>query len=86
MVLTDWQENKITKINLNRRKTMKLPDSRTLFLVDSLGALLSAIAYGFVLTEFETVFGIPKSIFITFACLAFASFFWGNKFGLAVST
>lgn len=57
---------------------MKLPNPRTLFLIDSLGALFSAIAYGFVLTEFETIFGIPRAILITLSCLAFTYFIYSG--------
>ena len=34
---------------------------KSLFLIDGLGALLSAFILGFVLTQFESIFGIPSS-------------------------
>lgn len=37
-------------------------DSRKLFLIDSLGALLSALLYGVVLANLESVFGMPPKI------------------------
>lgn len=63
---------------------MKLPNSKMLFLIDLLGALFSAIAYGFVLTEYQEIFGFPRETLIVLSFLAFvyfiysASCFWVN--------
>lgn len=45
-------------------------DAKKLFLVDSLGALVSALMLGLVLTSFETSFGMPKNILYVLAALA----------------
>ncbi len=44
---------------------------KTLFLVDSMGALLTSFMLGFVLSTFEEVFGMPKSILYLLAPVAF---------------
>lgn len=44
--------------------------SRILFLLDGLGALLSAFFLGIVLVRFEVYFGIPKNILYLLAGLA----------------
>ncbi len=54
---------------------------KTLFLIDSLGALLSAFLLGVVLVRFESVFGMPRkalyflsSIACVFAVYSFSCF------------
>ncbi len=37
-------------------------DSKKIFLIDSLGALLSAVMLGLVLTKYETLFGMPVDV------------------------
>ncbi|WP_020535928.1 hypothetical protein [Lewinella cohaerens] len=51
-------------------------DPRKLFLVDGLGAMLSAFLLGVVLVEFEEYFGIPRPTLYTLALLPclFASY------------
>jgi hypothetical protein len=43
---------------------------RKLFLIDSLGALLTAILLGFVLARFEPVFGMPKKVLYILSFIA----------------
>jgi hypothetical protein len=43
--------------------------SKKLFLVDSLGALLSAILLGLVLAQFEKTFGMPQNVLYILAVL-----------------
>ncbi len=43
---------------------------RKLFLIDSIGAFVSAIMLGLILTNFVHVFGMPKEILIYLACAA----------------
>jgi hypothetical protein len=43
---------------------------KQLFLMDSLGAVLSALLLGMVLTRFETAFGMPKKVLYFLAGLA----------------
>lgn len=45
---------------------------RNLFLIDSMGALLTALMLGFVLASFENVFGMPKRILYVLSLLAFS--------------
>jgi len=45
-------------------------DPKKLFLIDSAGALLSAMMLGFVLTRFEHVFGMPQKVLYTLSSLA----------------
>ena len=54
-----WNKNQ--KYLLNPRK---------LFLADSLGALLTAFMLGFVLTQFESIFGMPQKILYKLAFIA----------------
>lgn len=47
---------------------------KSLFLVDSLGGLISAIMLGFILVRFESLFGVPPSVLYVLsgiACLFF---------------
>jgi hypothetical protein len=43
---------------------------RRLFLIDSLGGLLSALLLGAVLTRFEAIFGMPQKVLYFLSCLA----------------
>lgn len=43
---------------------------KTLFLIDGLGALLSAFLLGVVLTRFESVFGMPCNILYLLSAIA----------------
>lgn len=43
---------------------------KTIFLIDGLGALLTAIMLGFVLTNFEVYFGMPRSVLHCLAVVA----------------
>lgn len=43
---------------------------RKLFLIDCLGALLSAVLYGAVLAQFEDTFGMPPKVLYTLSILA----------------
>lgn len=45
---------------------------RKLFLVDSLGALLTALMLGFVLTNLESVFGMPQKVLYPLSAIALA--------------
>lgn len=52
---------------------------QTLFLIDGLGALLSAFLLGIVLTYFESTFGMPHKVLYflsAFACLFALYSFW----------
>ncbi|WP_373552596.1 hypothetical protein [Haliscomenobacter sp.] len=54
---------------------------KQLFLIDCLGALLSAILLGVVLTSFEPIFGMPRNVLFGLAALAclFAIYsFWNH--------
>ena len=46
-------------------------DPKRLFLIDSLGALLSAIMLGFVLARFENTFGMPQKVLYLLSIIAF---------------
>ena len=46
----------------------------TLFLVDALGALFSAIMLGILLARFEEFFGVPENLLYILAAIAFAFF------------
>lgn len=53
---------------------------KSLFLLDGVGALLSAILLGVVLGQFETVFGIPKPtlhFLVFFPCVFLLYDLWG---------
>ena len=59
---------------------------RKLFLIDNLGALLSAVMLGFVLTKYETFFGMPADVLhvlavipCVFACYSFLCFLIKTK-------
>ena len=54
----------MTKNVVNKRQTIK-----KLFLLDGCGAILSAFLLGIVLVEFESVFGIAKSVLYSLAML-----------------
>lgn len=43
---------------------------KQLFLIDSLGGILSALLLGVVLARFETAFGMPQKVLYLLACLA----------------
>lgn len=45
-------------------------DSKQLFLVDSLGALLSAVMLGVVLVRFEPYFGMPSDVLYMLSLMA----------------
>jgi len=49
-----------------------LADSRKLFLIDGLGALLSAFLLGIVLIRFEAAFGMPRNILYFLSLIACA--------------
>jgi uncharacterized membrane protein YfcA len=58
-----------------------LRNPKQLFLIDSLGAVLSAFLLGIVLTSFETIFGMPHKVLYGLAALAclFAIYsFWNH--------
>lgn len=44
---------------------------KKLFLIDSLGALLSSVLLGLVLTRFEAIFGMSKSVLYVLSTIAF---------------
>ena len=46
---------------------------KKLFLIDSLGALISAVMLGLVLTRFEHIFGMPQNVlyFLSFIACTF---------------
>ncbi len=48
---------------------MILPPKQ-LFLIDSLGGMLSALLLGVVLARFETTFGMPRKVLYFLSCLA----------------
>lgn len=48
---------------------MTLP-SKTLFLIDGLGALLSAVLLGVVLVRFENIFGMPRHVLYVLSIIA----------------
>lgn len=48
---------------------MSVP-AKKLFLIDSIGALLSAFLLGMVLANFENAFGIPKNVFYSLSAIA----------------
>jgi len=59
---------------LNRTMFMKIieqlvRDPKKLFLIDGLGAVLSACLLGIVLVKFESVFGIPKAVLYFLAAI-----------------
>jgi len=71
---------------LKRLFIWKNTNPRVLFLIDGVGALLSAFLLGIVLVKFETIFGIPKSTLYflaslpsLFAIYDFYCFFWLNN-------
>jgi hypothetical protein len=43
---------------------------KRLFLIDSLGGMLSALLLGVVLARFETAFGMPQKVLYFLSCLA----------------
>lgn len=43
---------------------------KTIFLIDGIGALLSAILLGLVLTRFESFFGLPKNVLYVLSGIA----------------
>lgn len=43
---------------------------KTIFLIDGMGALVSAILLGLVLTKLETFFGLPKNVLYVLAGIA----------------
>jgi hypothetical protein len=45
-------------------------DKRTIFLVDGLGAVVSALSLGLVLPAFQNLIGMPKGVLYLLACLA----------------
>ena len=49
---------------------MLTSNPKTLFLIDSLGAFLSAFLLGVILTHFESTFGMPRSVLYFLAALA----------------
>lgn len=51
-------------------------EPKKLFLIDSLGGLLSAIMLGFVLVRFENTFGMPHQVLYILARLAFIFFIY----------
>ena len=51
-------------------KVLNQINPRKLFLIDGLGALLSAGMLGLILTSFETSFGMPKDVLYVLAALA----------------
>lgn len=57
---------------------------RQLFLVDAVGAMVTAFLTGIVLTYFESFFGMPKSVLIPLALVAcvFAVYSWTCYFKL----
>jgi hypothetical protein len=55
---------------------------RKLFLIDSLGAFLSAIMLGLVLTRFETFFGVPADVLRILAIIPCVFFFYSFLFHL----
>lgn len=59
--------------NVYRRKPMIL-NTKTLFAIDGLGALLSVFLLGVVLVQFESLFGMPKETlyFLAFLPCLFA--------------
>lgn len=62
------------------------PKIKKVFLIDGIGALLSAVLLGFVLTSFEDVFGMPRnvlfglsSIAAVFSIYSFSCYFFNFK-------
>lgn len=53
---------------------LKAINPKKLFLIDSLGALLTAIMLGFVLVRFENSFGMPKKELYTLSSIAWIFF------------
>ena len=43
---------------------------KSLFLIDSLGGLLSALLLGVVLARFEAIFGMPQKVLYFLSCFA----------------
>lgn len=56
---------------------MLIPPKK-LFLIDSLGALFSALLLGVVLVNFESAFGIPKNVFYFLALIASLFLFYSS--------
>ena len=57
---------------MNSKNILERTSPKIFFLVDGLGALLTALMLGFVLTTFENVFGMPKRILYILALIAFS--------------
>jgi len=51
---------------------MTLLNSKKLFLIDGLAALLSAFLLGFFLVRFEPAFGMPRNVLYVLSAIAFA--------------
>lgn len=49
---------------------MNIRHPQTLFLIDGIGALLSASMLGLVLTSWQSVFGMPKNVLYVLAFIA----------------
>ncbi len=54
---------------LNRITDMLSASPKTLFLIDGLGALVSACSLGIILPRYEYLFGMPKSTLMILAAL-----------------
>lgn len=67
----------IQKMNIERSMMNKI-DPKKLFLIDSLGALLSAIMLGLILARFESTFGMPQKVL--YALSFIACIFFINSF------
>jgi hypothetical protein len=59
------------KINVSQLSMKKITlTPKQLFLIDSLGALLSALLLGVLLVRFKTAFGMPLEVLYTLSCIA----------------
>lgn len=67
----DKSQENITYLSISMRVFLKKQlQPKTVFLIDSAGALFSAIMLAFVLTEFADFFGMPKHVLYLLACIA----------------
>jgi len=59
---------------------------KKLFLIDSLGALITALILGFVLTSFEDTFGMPAGILYILSLIAFIYSIYSSLCYLLIKT
>ena len=55
---------------MNIQQILNHPEPRTLFLIDGVGALLSAFMLGILLPSFERIFGMPAPVLYLLAGMA----------------